>query len=141
MSGAATEPPAGAAGGGFCLAGCSPMLCALPGRGRVGAVLPHEESALALARAAALLARGLPAEAGQEARRCLELCDRGLAPAHHRPLEAGTLLGRALAGMELREEAIGRLESTREAWRTHFGEHHHGTTEARLALEALVGGG
>ncbi|MDH6145282.1 hypothetical protein P3T35_007337 [Kitasatospora sp. GP30] len=66
-----------------------------PGPGQ----LAHDMSAIHMARAAALLALQRPAEAEHEARKCLSRCERHLGPAHHRALEAATVLGTALAGL------------------------------------------
>ena len=101
------------------------------------AALAHDHSAIALARAAALLALGQYADAEREAQHCRDLCGRVLAPAHHRSLEAETLLGMALARTGRRDQAAEHLRTTHDAWRAHFGEQHHGTAQARRSLDEV----
>ncbi|ARF83171.1 tetratricopeptide repeat protein [Kitasatospora aureofaciens] len=105
-----------------------------PGAG----ALTQDLSALLLARSAALLASSRPADAEHEARRCLSQCERRLGPAHHRALEAATVLGTALADLHRNDEAVELLHATHDAWRTHFGHDHHGTIRARQLLAALT---
>ncbi|WP_194294333.1 tetratricopeptide repeat protein [Streptomyces sp. RB17] len=100
--------------------------------------LAHDLSAIFLARAAALLALGRPADAEHEARHCLSQCERHLGRAHHRALEAATVLGAALADLHRNEEAAELLHATHDAWRTHFGHDHHGTIRAGQALATLT---
>ncbi|MFJ8477324.1 hypothetical protein [Kitasatospora sp. NPDC094011] len=105
-----------------------------PGTG----ALTHDLSAILLARSAALLAAGRPADAEHEARRCLGQCGSRLGPAHHRALEAATVLATALADLDRDDEAADLLHTAHDAWRTHFGHDHHGTVRARQVLAGLT---
>ncbi|MCP2314266.1 tetratricopeptide repeat protein [Kitasatospora paracochleata] len=98
-------------------------------------------TALAYARASALLALDRVADADREVRRCLELCESHLSPVHHRTLEARTLLGIVLARRGDREEGAIRLQAALDVWLVHFGDHHHGTASARQALAGVFTGG
>ncbi|MGW1913169.1 tetratricopeptide repeat protein [Streptomyces sp. NPDC002076] len=100
--------------------------------------LAHDLSAIHLARAAALLALDRPADAEHEVQHCLSQCERRLGPAHHRALEAATILGTALTVLNRNDEAAELLHTTHDAWRTHFGHDHHGTIRARQALATLT---
>ncbi|MER7850145.1 hypothetical protein ABTZ03_40135 [Kitasatospora sp. NPDC096077] len=101
--------------------------------------LTHDLSAILLARGAALLAAGRPADAEHEARRCLDQCGSRLGPAHHRALEAATVLATALAELDRDDEAADLLHTAHDAWRTHFGHDHHGAVRARHVLAGLTG--
>ncbi|WP_424639263.1 tetratricopeptide repeat protein [Embleya sp. AB8] len=88
--------------------------------------------------AAALVGLGRFADAEVEADAALSTCARELGPFHHRTLEAGTLLGTALARRpEHRAEGRDRLRTVEAAWRTHFGPEHPRTVAVRATLAEL----
>ncbi|GAA2741834.1 hypothetical protein GCM10010440_14590 [Kitasatospora cinereorecta] len=97
----------------------------------------HDLSAIHLARADALLALGRAAEAEQESRRCLTVCEQSIGARHHRTLEARTVLGEALAATGRTAEATACLDAVATDWDTHFGSGHHGTVRARTALQSV----
>ncbi|MEV6209309.1 tetratricopeptide repeat protein [Kitasatospora sp. NPDC051914] len=99
---------------------------------------PQDASATALIRATTLLALDRPIDAELEARRCIELCESHLGEFHHRRLEADTALGTALARQGEHDEAVELLTADLHSWHAHFGDEHHGTKAARLALTSAT---
>ncbi|WP_331769828.1 tetratricopeptide repeat protein (plasmid) [Embleya sp. NBC_00888] len=100
----------------------------------------RDGSVALIANAAAGVLVGLAgfADAEVEADAALTVCARELGPFHHRTLEAGTLLGTALARRPAhRAEGRDRLRMAEAAWRTHFGPEHPRTVAVRATLAEL----
>lgn len=98
--------------------------------------VPSDTAAGRLVSAAALLGLGRPARAEADVREALTICAWGLSPIHHRALEAGTLLGSALAAQGRLADAERQLAANAAAWQEHFGSGHPRTA---AATEALAG--
>jgi tetratricopeptide (TPR) repeat protein len=93
---------------------------------------------IANAAAGVLVGLGRFADAEVEADAALTVCAREFGPFHHCTLEAGTLLGTALAHRpDGRAQGQERLRTMETAWRTHFGPEHPRTVAVRAILAQL----